>query len=289
MVTGGVAPNEVGCGAAGFAKLTTDELKQVGDFVNARIREGIELEEKRNYPYQEAIKEGALALFGEKYGDTVRTIRFGKSMELCGGTHVPNTNEIWHFIITGETAVASGIRRIEAITGDAAKIYFIDRSETLSEVQKVLNNPKDLVSAVEKMQQEQARLQTEIQSLLKLKVSGIKKTLKQDLETVNGVSFIAKQVDLDASGMKDLAYELGSEVDNLFVLLGAELNGKALLTCYISKQLAAEKELNAGQIVRELGRYIKGGGGGQPFFATAGGKDPGGIADALEKSRSYLT
>lgn len=272
-----------------FAKLTTDELKQVEDFVNARIREGIELEEKRNYPYQKAIKEGALALFGEKYGDTVRTIRFGQSMELCGGTHVPNTNEIWHFIITAETAVASGIRRIEAITGDAAKIYFIDRSETLSEVQKVLNNPKDLVSAVEKMQNEQARLQKEIQSLLKLKVSGIKKTLKQDMETVNGVSFIAKKVDLDASGMKDLAYELGSEVDNLFVLLGAELNGKALLSCYISKQLAAEKELNAGQIVRELGRYIKGGGGGQPFFATAGGKDPGGIAEALEQSRSYLT
>jgi alanyl-tRNA synthetase len=271
-----------------FAKVTDEELRQVEDFVNARIREGIALVEKRNYPYEKALDEGALALFGEKYGDTVRTIRFGDSMELCGGTHVPNTNHIWHFIITGETAVASGIRRIEAITGDAAKNYFIDRSHTLTQLQKTLNNPKDLVAAVEKMQEEQAVLQKEIQELLKLKASGIKDELKSGLEQVGGIVVITKKVDMDAAGMKDLAYQLGSELDSLFLVLGSEQDGKALLACYISRDVVAKKGLNAGTIVRELGRCIKGGGGGQPFFATAGGKDPAGLDEALAMARSYL-
>ena len=271
-----------------FGKVTEDELKQVEDFVNARIREGIALEERRGIPYQQAIDEGALALFGEKYGDSVRAIKFGKSMELCGGTHVPVTSDIWHFIITSEGAVASGIRRIEAITGDAAKQYFVERSEAFAQVQKVLNNAQDPVKAVSGLQEENAHLQKQIQQLLKDKAKNMKGDLKNDVEHLNGINFLAKELELDASGLKDLAFELGGEIDNLFVIFGSQNEDKALLTCYISKELVEERKLNAGQIVRELGTYIQGGGGGQPFFATAGGKNPEGIEAALEAARTYV-
>jgi len=271
-----------------FAKVTDQELKQVEDFVNARIREGIALEERRNIPYQQALDEGAIALFGEKYGDSVRAIKFGKSMELCGGTHVPNTNDIWHFIITSEGAVASGIRRIEAITGDAAKQYFIDRSESFASLQKALNNAQDPVKAVESLQEENSNLQKQIQHLLKDKTKNLKGELKDELEQINGVNFLAKKIDLDAGGMKDLAFEMGGENENLFLVFGAEQDGKALLACYISKELATERNLDAGKIIRELGKYIQGGGGGQPFFATAGGKNPSGIDEALEKAQEFI-
>ncbi|MAP79905.1 MAG: alanine--tRNA ligase [Aequorivita sp.] len=271
-----------------FSKVTDEELKQVEDFVNARIRDGIALEEKRNIPYNKAIEEGALALFGEKYGDAVRAIKFGKSMELCGGTHVQNTNDIWHFIITSEGAVASGIRRIEAITGDAAKQYFIDRSQSFASLQKALNNAKDPVKAVKTLQDENSALQKQIQQLLKDKAKNLKSNLKTEFTEINGINFLAKKIDLDAAGMKDLAFEIGGETDNLFLVFGAEHNGKALLACYISKNLVTEKDLNAGKVVRELGKFIQGGGGGQPFFATAGGKNPAGIDEALEKAKDYI-
>ncbi|KAA3624331.1 MAG: alanine--tRNA ligase [Flavobacterium sp.] len=272
-----------------FSKVTDEELRQVEDFVNARIRESIALVERRNIPYKQAIDEGALALFGEKYGDTVRAIKFGNSMELCGGTHVTNTSDVWHFIITSESAVASGIRRIEAITGDAAKTYFVERSDAFKKVQKVLNNSKDPVSAIEKIQEENTALQKQIQQLQKDKAKGLKGNLKNELEEINGVQFLAKEVSLDAAGMKDLAFELGAEVENLFLLFGSNHEDKALLTCYISKDIVAAKNLNAGAIVRELGKHIQGGGGGQPFFATAGGKNPQGIKAALEAARAYLS
>jgi len=271
-----------------FSKVTDEQLREVEDFVNARIREGIALEERRRIPYKQAIDDGAIALFGEKYGDAVRTIRFGKSMELCGGTHVANTSDVWHFIITSEGAVASGIRRIEAITGDAAKTYFEDRSKTFKEVQKLLNNTKDPVSSIEKLQEENNSLQKQLEELLKDKAKNIKGDLKNEIKVVNGINFLAKEVDLDAGGLKDLAFELGGEVDNLFILFGSKKDGKALLTCYISKELATEKSLNAGQIVRELGKHIQGGGGGQPFFATAGGKNPDGIGVALDAVKEYI-
>ncbi|NND61612.1 MAG: alanine--tRNA ligase [Flavobacteriaceae bacterium] len=271
-----------------FSKVTDEELREVEDFVNARIRESILLDEKRNIPYDTAIEEGALALFGEKYGDTVRAIRFGKSMELCGGTHVENTSDIWHFIITSESAVASGIRRIEAITGDAAKRFFVDRSEAFKKVQKSLNNTPDPVGSIEKLQEENNALQKQIQQLLKDKAKNIKGDLKSEIKEINGVNFLAKELDLDAGGLKDLAFELGGEVDNLFAIFGSQNGGKALLSCYISKDLVGAKELDAGKIVRELGKYIQGGGGGQPFFATAGGKNPSGIKDALAAAKDYL-
>ncbi len=271
-----------------YAKMTDTELSSVEDFVNARIRESLALEERRNIPYTQAIQEGALALFGEKYGDAVRAIKFGNSMELCGGTHVDNTNKIWHFIITSEGAVASGIRRIEAISGDSAKEYFIERSETYSDLQKTLNNAKDPVKAVENLQEENISLQKQIQQLLKDKAKNLKVELKNEVEQLGGINFLAKKIDLDAGGMKDLAFEMGGEIENLFLVFGAENDGKALLSIYISKDLANEKNLDAGKMVRELGKYIQGGGGGQPFFATAGGKNPAGIEEALEKAREYL-
>ena len=271
-----------------FSKLTDEELLEVQDFVNARIKEELPLEEKRNIPYQQAIDQGAIALFGEKYGDAVRAIKFGNSMELCGGTHVSNTSSIWHFIITSEGAVASGIRRIEAITGDAAKQYYIDRSNAFTALQKSLNNAQDPVKAVTSMQEQNSALQKQVAQLLKEKAKNIKGDLKNEVVELNGVHFLTKELDLDAAGLKDLAFELGAEIDNLFILFGSKANDKALLTCYIDKQLVSSKGLDAGKIVRELGKHIQGGGGGQPFFATAGGKKPEGIAIALAKVKDYI-
>ena len=271
-----------------FSKVTTEELIQVENFVNARIREGLSLKEKRNIPLQIALDEGAIALFGEKYGDTVRTIKFGSSVELCGGTHVENTKDIWHFILLHEGAVASGIRRIEAITGEFAKDFFISNSNKFKEVKKVLQNTKDPLKSIVTLQEENSDLKKQIQTLLKEKGKNLKTDLKNEISEMNGINFLAKQVDLDANGIKDISFELGGEIDNLFLLLGTNQNGKALLSCYISKNLVASKNLDAGKIIRELGIYIQGGGGGQPFFATAGGKNPDGLSEALSKGKDYI-
>ncbi|WP_418512769.1 alanine--tRNA ligase [Corallibacter sp.] len=271
-----------------FSKLTVDELRDVENFVNARIEGKLPLQEQRNIPMQQAIDEGAMALFGEKYGDTVRTIKFGKSIELCGGTHVKNTADIWHFKIVSEGAVAAGIRRIEAITNDAVKDFYFENNRAYFEMKDLLNNAKEPVKALQNLQEENTSLKKQIEQLLKDKAKNLKGELKNELTEVNGITFLAKQVDLDAAGIKDLCFELGSQYNNLFLLFGAENDGKALLSCYISKELVAEKSLNAGQIVRELGKHIQGGGGGQPFFATAGGKNPNGIKDALEAVKGYI-
>jgi alanyl-tRNA synthetase len=271
-----------------FSKVTTEELIQVENFVNARIREGLSLKEKRNIPLQIALDEGAIALFGEKYGDTVRTIKFGNSIELCGGTHVENTKDIWHFILLHEGAVASGIRRIEAITGEFAKDFFISNSNKFKEVKKVLQNTKDPLKSIVAIQEENSDLKKQIQILLKEKGKNLKTDLKNEISEMNGINFLAKQVDLDSNGIKDISFELGGEIDNLFLLLGTNQNGKALLSCYISKNLVVSKNLDAGKIIRELGTYIQGGGGGQPFFATAGGKNPDGLSEALSKGKDYI-
>nr|WP_297788983.1 alanine--tRNA ligase [uncultured Allomuricauda sp.] len=271
-----------------FSKLTTEELREVENFVNARIDGHLPLEESRNVPMKEAMEQGAMALFGEKYGDTVRTIRFGQSIELCGGTHVKNTADIWHFKIVSEGAVAAGIRRIEAITSDAVKEFYFNNNRMLFEIKDMLKNSQDPVKSVASLQEENAALKKQVEQLLKDKAKGLKNELIGELEDLDGTKFLAKKVDLDAGGIKDLAFEMGGQVDNLFLLLASEKGGKAVLSCYISKDLVAEKDLNAGTIVRELGKYIQGGGGGQPFFATAGGKNPAGIPEALDKVKEYL-
>lgn len=271
-----------------FSKLTVDELRAVEDFVNARIEGHLPFQENRNVPIDKALKDGAMALFGEKYGDAVRTVRFGQSIELCGGTHVNNTGDIWHFKIKSEGAVAAGIRRIEAITYDAVKEFYFDNNRTLFEIKDVLNQAQDPLKAVTTLQEENAKLKKEVEQFLKDKAKNLKGDLVNELEDVNGIQFLAKEIDLDAAGIKDLSFEMGQNKDNLFLLFGTKQNGKALLSCYISKELVASKDLNAGTIVRELGKFIQGGGGGQPFFATAGGKNPDGIKEALENAKGYL-
>ncbi|MBU2951884.1 alanine--tRNA ligase [Tamlana agarivorans] len=271
-----------------FSKLTEDELHDIESFVNARISGKIPLVEKRNVPKEEAIADGAMSLFGEKYGDTVRSIQFGQSIELCGGTHVKNTADIWHFKIVSEGAVAAGIRRIEAITNDGVKGYYTENNRSFQEMKGLLNNAKEPVKALQNLQEENANLKKQIESLLKDKAKNVKGELKSELTEINGIQFLAKKLDLDAGGLKDVAFELGSQFDNLFLLFATEKDGKALLSCYISKELVASKGLNAGQVVRELGKFIQGGGGGQPFFATAGGKNPGGIEQALAEAKNYI-
>ena len=181
-----------------------------------------------------------------------------------------------------------GIRRIEAITSEAAKEYFVGQTETFGELKALLKNAKDPVKAVVNLQEENAELKKQIESLLKDKAKNLKSELKNEIKEINGINFLAKQVDLDAGGIKDLCFQLGDEKEDLFLIFGTEQDGKALLSCYVSKNLVSEKDLNAGKIVRELGKYIQGGGGGQPFFATAGGKNPAGINEALQKAEEYV-
>ena len=271
-----------------FAKMTLEQLHDVENFVNMRIDEQLPLEEQRAIPMQKALKEGAMALFGEKYGDAVRTIRFGQSIELCGGTHVPNTADIWHFKIVSEGAIAAGIRRIEAISSDAVKDFYHENNSKLYEIRNLLKGTIDPVKAVKILQEENAKLKKEAEGLVRLKAKNLQTTLIRNIEEINGVQFLAHKVDLNASGIKDLSFEMGKDRKNLFLLLASEQDGKATLSCYISKELVGSRNLNAGQIVRELGKYIDGGGGGQPFFATAGGKNPEGIPLAMEKAKEYL-
>ena len=271
-----------------FSKLTVEELRDVENFVNARIDSKLPFEEQRQVPMEDAEAQGAMALFGEKYGDTVRTVRFGQSIELCGGTHVKNTSDIWHFKIVSESAVASGIRRIEAITYDAVKDFYFENNRLFYEMKDLLNNAQEPVKALSNLQEENQNLKKEIELLKNEKAKGLKKDLKNEISQINGVNFLAKKVDLDTSKIKDLCFELGGELNDLFILMAAENNGKATLSCYISKNLVKEKNLNAGQIVRDLGKYIQGGGGGQAFFATAGGKHPEGITEALKAVKTYL-
>lgn len=283
-----VNPNYLRFDFSHFAKLTESELQQVEDFVNARIQEQLPLIERRNIPFAQAVSEGAMALFGEKYGDEVRAIKFGESMELCGGIHVKNTAEIWHFKIVSEGAVAAGIRRIEAITSDAVKTHFASYENTLNEVKEALKNPQDILKAVHDLQDDNAKLSKKIEGLMKEKVKTMKAILASEIQQINGIQFIAKQVDLDPNGAKDLAYELGTLGTNVFVVLATAEEGKPTISCYISKELVAEKALNAGNVVRDLGKFIQGGGGGQPFFATAGGKNTAGIPEALAKAIDFV-
>ena len=272
-----------------FAKLTADELLNIENFVNARIEGKLPLEEKRNIPLKEALEDGAMALFGEKYGDTVRSIKFGKSVELCGGIHVKNTSDIWHFKIISEGAVAAGIRRIEAITNEAVKNFYVDTHRTLTDIKNVLNNAQEPVKAVQHLQEENAVLKKQIEQLLKEKAATVAETIHNQLQEINGVQFLATKVDLDANSIKNIAFGLGQKQQNLFLVFAtSQAPDKAMITCYISKELANERAYDAGKVVSELGKLIHGGGGGQNFFATAGGKNPGGIPKVLERAKEYV-
>jgi len=283
-----VNPNYLRFDFSHFSKVSDEELRQVEAFVNTRIEEQLQLVEHRNIPIQQAMEQGAMALFGEKYGDNVRMIEFGDSKELCGGIHVKNTADIWHFKIVSEGAVAAGIRRVEAITGDAVKDFYKNQENTLAEIKEVLKNPQDVLKSVASLQDDNAKLKKQLEQLVKEKIEGLKNTLINDFQEINGIQFLAKQVDLSMSSTKDLAQAIGASKPNAFVFLASIEDNAPNIHSYISKELVAEKGLNAGNVIRELGKLIDGNGGGQPFFASGKGKNVGGIKEAIEKAIEFL-
>jgi len=283
-----VNPNYLRFDFSHFAKVSDEELRQVEASVNQQIEAQLQLIEHRNIPIKEALDKGAMALFGEKYGDNVRMIEFGDSKELCGGIHVKNTADIWHFKIVSEGAVAAGIRRIEAITGDAVKDFYKNQEGTLAEIKEVLKNPQDVLKSVASLQDDNAKLKKQLEQLVKEKIEGLKNTLINDFQEINGIQFLAKQVDLSMSSTKDLAQAIGTSKPNAFVFLASIEDNAPNIHCYISKELVAAKGLNAGNVIRELGKLIDGNGGGQPFFASGKGKNVGGIKEALEKAITFV-
>ena len=283
-----VNPNYLRFDFSHFSKVSDEELHQVEASVNAQIEAQLQLVEHRNIPIKEALDKGAMALFGEKYGDSVRMIEFGNSKELCGGIHVKNTADIWHFKIVSEGAVAAGIRRIEAITGDAVKAFYANQENTLSEIKEVLKNPQDVLKSVASLQDDNAKLKKQIEQLVKEKIDGLSASLVSEFQDVNGINFFVKQVDLSMSATKDLAQAIGTSKPNTFVVLASVEEGLPNIHCYIAKELVANKGLNAGTVIRELGKYIEGNGGGQPFFASGKGKNVNGIKEALDKVVEFV-
>jgi len=274
-----------------FAKMSKEEIAQVEAIVNSRIRENIGLKEDRSLPIAQAKAMGAMALFGEKYGDLVRVIVFDPdfSVELCGGTHVPATGQIGLFKIISEGAIAAGIRRIEAITAEKAEEYWNSRDLLIHEISELLKNPKELLKGVSNLLNENLELKKQVAELGKLKTQQLKDEFTLKVQQYNGINFLAAVVELDAEATKNLAYELNASIPDLFQVLASANEGKATLTVMVSENLVKLRKLDAGKIIRELAREIKGGGGGQPHIATAGGKDPAGIPAAFEKAKAFLT
>ena len=274
-----------------FAKVTDEELAKIEAIVNEKVRENIPLKEERNIAYQVAITSGVTALFGEKYGEYVRVITFDDdfSKELCGGTHVKATGQIGYFKIISESAVAAGVRRIEAITGAGAENYINEQSRLIHQLKELLKNPKDLGKSVEALLDENSKLKKEVEKSVVEKSSGLKEELAKKVQTINGINFIAEKVALpNADAVKNLAYQLKDIISDLFLVLATDTDGKPGLTVMISENLVKDRGLNAGNIVRELAKEIQGGGGGQPFYAAAGGKDASGLDRALEKARGIV-
>jgi alanyl-tRNA synthetase len=274
-----------------FAKISEEDLAKIERIVNEKIRENI-IADIREMGIDEARSLGAMALFGEKYGDVVRVVTFDPeySIELCGGTHVPATGQIGLFKIISESAVAAGIRRIEAITSVSAEKFINDQLHTLHQVKELLKSPKDILKSVQQLLDEKSAVEKQLELLLREKVKMIKADLIGKVEQLNGLNFISAKVELNsADAIKDLAFEIREKVDNLFLIIGAEVNGKASLSLMLSDNLVKDKKLNASMIIRELSKEIQGGGGGQPFFATSGGTNIGGITKALEKAKSFAS
>ncbi len=275
-----------------FSKLSDQELAEVEAIVNRKIRENISLKEQRDVPYQEAVNSGVTALFGEKYGDFVRVITFDDhfSKELCGGTHVKATGQIAYMKIISESAVAAGVRRIEAITAGSAEQYFNNQAQQIKGLKELLKNPNDLLKSVETILEENSRLKKEVEKSILERAAGLKHELVKNAVQINGVNLIAKQVELpNTDAVKNLAYAIKDMINDLFLVLACDIEGKPSLTVMVSENLVKEKNLNAGNIVRELAKEIQGGGGGQPFFATAGGKDSSGLTNALNKAQSFIS
>ncbi|MBN9294580.1 MAG: alanine--tRNA ligase [Flavobacteriia bacterium] len=271
-----------------FSKVTPEELEKVEFLVNEEIRKAVPLNEIRSTTMEVAQEMGAMALFGEKYGDKVRVIRFGDSVELCGGTHVPNTSDIRLFKFTTETAVAAGIRRVEAITNITAENELKSKAALLDEISVILKNPKDLKTSIEELIAKNHALQKEVEKLQKEKAMSMKNELKNKIVSHNGAQLLIEKLNLDANSIKDILYALKGETSNFIGLIGGVEGDKCSLSLIIDETLVKEKDLNAGAIIREISKFIQGGGGGQPFFATAGGKNPAGLKDAFEAFKTRV-
>ena len=271
-----------------FTKMTSNELQEVEDKVNKRVRANIHLNEKRSIAISEAKSMGAMALFGEKYGAKVRVIKFEDSVELCGGCHVDSTGQIGVFKIVSEAGVAAGIRRIEAITSEKAFDYYKKQEATLSEMKLLVKNANDPIRGLESLLKDKAALENKLLRLIAEKTERLKVELLNSVVEINGVNFSSAIVDLNPAAMKDLSFECQKEMPNLMLVLGAENNGKATVSVSISDQITGAKNLNAGSIIKHISKDIHGGGGGQANFATAGGKNPQGIQIALDNAKSFL-
>lgn len=273
-----------------FSKVTDNELFKIEEIVNSKIRANIAIEVFEEVPIEEAKKMGAVALFGEKYGETVRVIRFDKnfSTEFCGGTHVKSTGQIGLFKIISEGAIAAGIRRIEAITGNLAESYYRKKELTLTELSLLLKQPKDLIKSVQSLLSQNNQLTKQLDIFKKRKLEALKEELITDVNIKNGLNVISRKVDLDMGAIRDLSFSLNKRINNLVLLLASENNGKANLSLFISENLVQEKGLNANKIILEISKEIKGGGGGQSNFATAGGSYPSGIESAMKLFKKYL-
>ena len=274
-----------------FGKMTAEEVAALEDLVNEKIMANIPLEEGRDIPLEEAKERGAMMLFGEKYGDKVRVITFDKtfSSELCGGTHVKATGEIGYFKILSESGVAAGIRRIEAITGAASRKYINDEVATLGEVKGLFKNTPNVVKSVSDLQEENKTLKKQISQMLAAQAQGIKKDLIKEVQQVNGVNLLASKLPFqDTDVVKDLSYQLEKEIGDVVIVFGCEVKAKPQLMVTISKNLVENNALDAGKIIRELAKEIKGGGGGQAFFATAGGNDLSGLDKAINKAKEVI-
>jgi alanyl-tRNA synthetase len=270
---------------AHFQKMTDEEIRKVENMVNTAIRKNTTIDEHRDVPMDKAQQMGAMALFGEKYGDSVRVIRFGDSVELCGGTHVNATGNIGLFKIVSEGAISAGIRRIEAITAQRAEDFLYQQVDYIKNLKDLMGNPPDLMLAAEKLVKENASLKKQVEGYSKERVKNLKGSLISSAVTKNGAAVIAQKIDIDsADAVKDLAYQIRNEVKDLFLVLGAQINDKPMLTIMVSESLIESNKANASTIIREAAKEMKGGGGGQPFYATAGGKDVQGLDKAIAKA-----
>ena len=273
---------------AHFQKMSEEEIHQVEKMVNNLIRKNLGREEFRNVPIEQAKEKGALALFGEKYGDSVRMIKFGESIELCGGTHVPATGQIGLFKIVSESAIAAGVRRIEAITGQKAEEFYHNQNELLNELKALLKNTTDPLKAAKNLLDENSELKSVIEKATAEKVNTIYQQLSEQYKQYEDFRLITAKVNLDPNAVRDLTFKLMHGNNDLMVIIGSYFDNKPLLTVSVAEQLVKSKGFNASTIIKELAKEIKGGGGGQPHYATAGGKDVAGLENALAKAGSLV-
>ncbi|MCI5057958.1 MAG: alanine--tRNA ligase, partial [Flavobacteriales bacterium] len=271
-----------------FQATTEDELNKINELINKLIMQNVALEEYRQISLSEAQEMGAMALFGEKYGDTVRVIKFGESKELCGGIHVPNTGTIGSVKILSEGSVAAGVRRIEAISGKSAIDFYNKEIASLNELRGLLKNNKDPQTALETLISENSALKKEIEDFQKDKAAQVKDDLLKNAQEINGLKFVAQKVDIPSKLVKDLAFQLKSLHNNLMLVIGSENQGKLQLTIALSKELVDSHNLDASKMIKDASKVINGGGGGQNHYATAGGSKPSGFEEAVAICKSYL-